>query len=81
MQDVFLVPRVTNIMLLEAGTHVLRNLHILLYLSLFFIPTPLFLDSHKQWLAKEGHLGSGGNAAIVRHNAFIVFQINQQTCM
>ena len=48
MQGVFRVPHVTNTMLLEAGTHVLRELRVLLYLSPFFMPTPLFPDSHKQ---------------------------------
>ena len=81
MQGVFRVPRVTNTMLLEAGTHVLRELRVLPYLSPFFIPAPLFPDSHKQWLAKGGHLGSRGSAATLKHNAFIVFQIKQQTCM
>ena len=51
------------------------------YLSAFFMPAPLFLDSHKQWLAKGGHLGSWGSAATLKHNAFIVFQLKQQTCM
>ena len=81
VQGVFRVPRVTNTMLLEDGTHVLRELRILLYLSPFFMPAPLFLDSHKQWLAKGGHLGSWGNAVTLKHNAFVVFQIKQQTCM
>ena len=81
MQGVFRVPHVTNIMLLEAGTHVFRKLRVLLYLSPFFMPATLFPDSHKQWLAKGRHLGSWGNAATLQHNAFIVFQIKQQTCM
>ena len=81
MQGVFRVPRVTNTMLVEAGTHVLRELRVLLYLSPFFMPTPLFPDSHKQSLAKGGHPGSWGNAATLKHNALIVVQIKQQTCM
>ena len=81
MQGVFRVPRVTNTMLLEAGTHVLRELRVLLYLSPFLMPALLFPESHKQWLAKGGHLGSCGNVATLKHNAFIVFQIKQQTCM
>ena len=82
MQGVCRVPHVTDITLLEAGTHILRELRVLLYLSSFFMPAPLFPDSHhKQWLAKGGHLGSSGNAATLKHNAFIVFQIKQQTCM
>ena len=81
MQGVFRVPHVTDITLLEARTHVLRELRVLLYLSPFFMPAPLFPDSHKQWLAKGGHLGSWGNAATLKHNAFIVFQTKQQTCM
>ena len=40
MQGVFRVPRVTNTMLLEAGTHVLRELRVLLYLNPFFMPAP-----------------------------------------
>ena len=75
------MPRVTNTIILEAGTHVLRELRVLLYLSPFFMLAPLFLDSLKQWLAKGGHSGSRGNAATLKHNAFIVFQIKQQTCM
>ena len=62
-------------------THVWRELHILLCHSPLFLPAPLFPDSHKQWVAKVGYLGSWGNAAMLRHNAFIVFQIKQQTCM
>ena len=81
VQGVFRVPHVTDITLLEARTHVLRELRVLLYLSPFFMPAPLFPDSHKQWLAKGGHLGSWGSAATLKHNAFIVFQIKQQTCM
>ena len=81
LQGVFRVPRVWNIMLLEAGTHVLRKLCVLLWHSPFFMPAPLFPDSHKQWLAKGGHLGRWGNAATPKHNVFIVFQIKQQTCM
>ena len=77
----FRVLRVTNTMLLEAETHALRELRVPLYLSAFFMPAPLFLDSHKQWLAKGGHLGSWGSAATLKHNAFIVFQIKQHTCM
>ena len=75
------MPHVTNTMLLEAGTHVLRELRVLLYLNPFFMPASLFSDSHKQWLAKGGHLGSWGSAATLKHNAFIVVQIKQQTCM
>ena len=81
MQGVFRVLRVIDNTLLEARTHVFRELRVLLYLSPFFMPAPLFLDSHKQWLAKGGHLGSWGSAATLKHIAFIVFQINQQTCM
>ena len=80
MQGVFRVPRSTNTMLLEAGIHVLCELRVL-YLSPFFMPAPLFPDSHKQWVANGHHLGSCGNAATLRHNAFIVFQIKQGTCM
>ena len=40
MQGVFRVPRITNTMLLEAGTHVLRELHVLLYLALSLCPHP-----------------------------------------
>ena len=75
------MPHVTNTMLPEAGTHVLPELRVLLYLNPFFLPAPLFPDSHKQWPAKGGHLGSLGSAATLKHNAFIVFQIKQQTCM
>ena len=81
MQGVFRVPHVADNTLLEAGTHVLHELRVLLYLSPFFMPAPLFPGSHKQWLAKGGHLGSWGNAPTLKHNAFIVFQIKQQTCM
>ena len=81
MQGVFRVPRVTNTMLVEAGTHILRQLRVLLYLSPFCVPAPLFPDSHKQRLAKGGHLGSWGNPATLKHNAFIVFHIKQQRCM
>ena len=81
MQGVLRVPRVTNTMLLEAGTHALCELRVLMYLSPFFTPAPLFPDSHKQRVAKGGHLGSWGTAATLKHNAFIVFQIKQQTCM
>ena len=81
MRGVFHAPRVTNTMLMEAGTHVLHEPRVLLYHSPFFMPAPLFPDSHKQWLAKWGHLGSWGNAATLKHNAFIVFYIKQQTCM
>ena len=80
MQGVLRVPRVTNTMLLEAGTHVLRELRVLLYLGLFFLPVPLLPISHKQWLAKGGRLGSWGNAATLKEIAFIVFEIKQQTC-
>ena len=73
MQGVFRVPRVTNTMLLEARTHVLCELRVLLYLSPFCMPAPLFADSHKQWLAKGGHPGSWGNGATMKHNTFIVF--------
>ena len=75
MQRVFRVPRVTNTMLLESPTHVLHELRVLLYLSPFFMPAPPFPDSHKQWLAKGGHLGNWGNAATLKHNAFIVYEI------
>ena len=75
MRGVFRVPRVANTMLLEARTHILRELRVLLYLSPFFMPAPLFPDSHKQWLAKGGHLGNWGNAATLKHNACIVFHI------
>ena len=75
------MPHVTKTMLLEAGTHVLRELRVLLYLSPFFMSAPLSPDSHKQWLVKGGHLGSLGNAATLKQNVFIVFQIKQQTCM
>ena len=75
------MPRVTDTMLLEAGTHLLRELRVLLYPGPFFGPAPLFPDSHKQWLAKGGHWGSWGNAATLKDNVFIVFQIKQQTCM
>ena len=81
MQGVFRVPRITNTMLLEAGTHVLLELRVLVYLGPFFMPAPLFPDSHKQWLPKGGHLGNWGNVATLKHNAFIVFKIKQQTCM
>ena len=81
MQGVFRVPRVTNTMLLEDGTHVLRELRVLLYLSPFFMAAPFFRDSHKRRLAKGGHLGSWGNAATLKQNALIVFQIKQQTCI
>ena len=81
MQGVFRVPRVTNTMLLEAGTHVLRELRVLLYHNPFFMPAPLLSDSHKKWLAKGGQLGSWGNTATLKHNTFIVFLIKQQTCM
>ena len=57
MQGIICVPRVTNTMLLEAGTHILRELRVLLYLSPFFMPAPLFQDSHKQWLAEGSYLG------------------------
>ena len=77
VQGVFCVPQVTNIMLLEAGTHVLRKPRVFLYLSPFFMPAPLFPDSHKHWLAKGGHLGSWGSAAALTHNAFIVFEVKQ----
>ena len=77
VQGVFRVPRVSTNMLLEAGTHVLRELRVLLCHSLLFMPAPLFPESHKQWLAKGGQLGSWGNAATLKHNAFIVFQIKQ----
>ena len=73
MQGVFHVPRVTKTILLKAGTHVLRELRILLYLSAFFMPAALFPDSHKQWLAKGGHLAGWGNATTLKHNVFIVF--------
>ena len=81
MQGVFRVPHETSTMLREAGTHVLRELRVLLYLSPFFMPELLFPDSHRQWLAKRGHLGSWGSAATLKHNAVIVFQIKQQTFM
>ena len=81
MQGVFRVPHVTDITLLEAGTHVVRQRRVLLYLSPCFMPAPLFPDSHMQWLAKGGHLDSEGNAATLKHNAFMVFQIKQKTCM
>ena len=68
-------------MLQEAGTHLLRELRILVCHSPFFMPAPFFPDSHKQWLAKGVHLGSWGNAATLKHNAFIVFQIEKRTCM
>ena len=71
------MPRVSNNMLLEAGTHALRELRVLLCHSPLFMRAPLFPDSHKQWLAKGGHLGSWGNTAKLKHNAFIVFQIKQ----
>ena len=67
--------------LLDTGTHVFRKLCVLVCHGPFFMPVPLFPDSHKQWLAKGGHLGSRGNAATLKHNAFIVFQIKQHTCM
>ena len=67
MQGVFRVPHVTNIRLLEAGTHVLRELRTLLYLSPFFMPAPLLPDSHKQWLAKPpGQLGERDHAEAQR---------------
>ena len=69
MQGVFRVSLVTNIMPMEAGTHVLRELRVLLYLSPFFMPAPLFPDSHKQWLAKggpPGQLGERGHAEAQR---------------
>ena len=83
MQGVFRVPHVTDITLVEARTHVLRELRVLVYLSPFLMPAPLFPDSHKQWLAKGGHLGSCVIAATLKHNVFIVFQIKQQivTCV
>ena len=81
VQGAFRVPRVTNTILVEAGTHVLLELRVLLYLSPFLMPAPLFPDSPKQWLAKGGHLGSWGNAATLKHNAFIVCQIKQRACM
>ena len=75
------MPRVSKNILLDAGTHVLRELCVLLCHSPFFMLAPLFPDSHKQWLAKGGHVGSWLNAATLKHNAFVVFQIKQQTCM
>ena len=67
MQGVFRVPRLTNTMLVEAGTHVWREVRVLLYLSPFFVPAPLFPDSHEQWLAKGAHLGSWGSPATLKH--------------
>ena len=60
MQGVFRVPRVSNNMLLDAGTHVLRELRVLLCHGPFFMPAPLFPESHKQWLAKGATWGAGG---------------------
>ena len=57
LQGVFRVPHVIYITLLEAGTHVLCELHVLLYLIPFFMPAPLSPESRKEWLAKGGHLG------------------------
>ena len=73
MQGVLRVPHVTDITLLQAGTYVLRELRVLLYLSRFFMPALLFPGSHKQWLAKEGHLGNWGSATTLKHSTFIVF--------
>ena len=47
MQGVFRVPRVSNDLLLEAGIHVLRELRVLLCHIPFFLPAPLFPESHK----------------------------------
>ena len=81
MQGVFHVRRISNNMLLDAATHVLREPRVLLCHGPFLMPAPLFAESHKQWTAKGGHLVSRGNAATLKHNAFTVFHIKQQTRM
>ena len=75
VQGVFRVPRVSNNMVLEVGTLILRERRVLLCHSPFFMPAPLFPDGHKQWLAKGGHFGSWGNASTLKHNAFTMFHI------
>ena len=68
-------------LLQDTGTHILRKLCVIVCHSPFFRPAPLVPHSHKQWLAKGGHLASWGNATALKRNAFIVFRIKQQTCM
>ena len=63
MQGVFCVPRVTNTILLEARTHVLRELRVPLCLSLFCMPAFLFestVGSLRMLMRGWASVGGGG---------------------
>ena len=45
------------------------------------MPAPLYPATHSQWLQKGGKLGEWKHPEKLKHDAFVVFQIEQATGM